>query len=246
MRQSLQALIELAKIDEELLALEQAKGDLPSKVNQLKTGLQREQEKIDSLQVERQVDEDKKRLQDGELVDLRERLKKYQSQLYQVKTNKEYDAITLEIEETEKMIEAFDFNNLELEERIGELTAQIGELEGKLQDRREELAAHEKQLLEVTARTHAQEAVLQEQRKAAFSVLSAQVYNMYERIRRGRSGNAVAYLVSGACSACSSRIPPQRGLEIRMMNRLFVCEVCGRILVWTPEIEPSNQEENKP
>ncbi|HQG46666.1 MAG TPA: hypothetical protein PLG50_13490, partial [bacterium] len=51
----------------------------------------------------------------------------------------------------------------------------------------------------------------------------------------GRGGIAVAFLKDGSCSECSTRIPPQRGLEIRMMNHIYLCEVCGRIMLYDPD-----------
>ena len=243
MRQSLQNLIDLARIDEELQMLEQSKGDLPKKVNLLKGELQRQIEKTEALKTESQAHQERKRAQEAESAGLKDRLKKYQSQLYQVKTNKEYDAITIEIEETESKIEALDFNNLELDEQLTSLSDGIKAAEEDVKTRQQELAENEKQLKKVLASTQTREDALQAERTTALAGLSAQIYNTYERIRRGRKGTAVAYLVSGACSACSSRIPPQRGLEIRMMNRIHLCEVCGRILVWAPETEPSEKQD---
>jgi len=53
------------------------------------------------------------------------KLKKYKVQLYQVKTNKEYDAITLEIETSEQAVEEKGFKSLELEEAIAALEEDI-------------------------------------------------------------------------------------------------------------------------
>ncbi|HNR66515.1 MAG TPA: hypothetical protein PKN04_03950 [bacterium] len=242
MRQALQTLIELAQIDEELLVLELSRGDLPKRVEQLKTELQRQQEKSDALHASVETSQQQKRLQEGELAELKEKLKKYQQQLFQVKNNKEYDAITLEIEQAESNAETLEFNNLELDERIEASKVQLQSLQEELEHRRQELAVGEEQLHKVLSRTAEQEALLKQKRQRFLNVLNVQIYSQYERIRRGRGGSAVAYLANGACSACSSRIPPQRGMEIRMMNHLYVCEVCGRILVWVPDKEVAGQE----
>ncbi len=83
--------------------------------------------------------------------------------------------------------------------------------------------------------TQEQEERLRLRRQEIAGALTRPIYSTYERIRQGRSGIAVAYLKDGSCSQCSTRIPPQRGLEIRMMNRVYLCEVCGRIMLWDPE-----------
>jgi hypothetical protein len=43
-------------------------------------------------------------------------------------------------------------------------------------------------------------------------------------------------VVLNACGGCHKRFPPQRILEIREGDRLFMCDVCGRMLVWDESI----------
>ena len=85
------------------------------------------------------------------------------------------------------------------------------------------------------ATTRDEEHKLFREREETVKGLPRQILSTYNRIRSGRGGVALAMLRDGACSECSSRIPPQRGLEIRQMDKLYLCEVCGRIMIWLPE-----------
>ncbi|HOC24864.1 MAG TPA: hypothetical protein PKJ13_06105 [bacterium] len=235
MRDTLAALINLQDVDCELRALEQSKGDLPQRIASLNREIAQLEESIaekhDQLKTSR-LGRESGAL---EVASLRDKLKKYQNQLYQVKTNKEYDAITLEIETTQSAIENREFEMLEMEEREKQLHSEIEGLQpglAELQGQRDEA---ESRLQAMLAVTRAKEERLQQQRLEIVARIPRPVYSTYERTRIGRGGIAVAFLKEGSCSQCSTRIPPQRGLEIRMMNHLFLCEVCGRIMLYDPE-----------
>ena len=235
MRDTLAALINLQDVYCELRAMEQSQGDLPQRIASLNREIAQLEESIaekhDQLKTSR-LGRESGAL---EVASLRDKLKKYQNQLYQVKTNKEYDAITLEIETTQSAIENREFEMLEMEEREKQLHSEIEGLQpglAELQGQRDEA---ESRLQAMLAVTRAKEERLQQQRLEIVARIPRPVYSTYERTRIGRGGIAVAFLREGSCSQCSTRIPPQRGLEIRMMNHLFLCEVCGRIMLYDPE-----------
>ncbi len=235
MRDTLAALINLQDVDCELRALEQSKGDLPQRI----AGFNREIAELETSIADKR-DQLKTSLlgrESGtlEAASLREKLKKYQSQLYQVKTNKEYDAITLEIETTQSAIENREFGMLEMEEREKQLQSEIEGLQSGLAELTGQRDEAESRLQAMLAVTREKEERLQQRRQEISARIPKQIYSTYERIRLGRGGIAVAFLKEASCSECSTRIPPQRGLEIRMMNHLFLCEVCGRIMLYDPE-----------
>jgi len=235
LRDTLAALITLQDVDCKLRVLEQSKGDLPQRIaslNQeialLEGSISEKRNQLKSSQLGRESGA-------LEVATLRDKLKKYQSQLYQVKTNKEYDAITLEIETTQADIEKREYGMLEMEETEKLLQSEIEGLQPGLEEATGQRDAAETSLQAMLAVTREKEELLLRQRQEIIARLPKPVYSTYERTRIGRGGIAVAFLREGSCSECSTRIPPQRGLEIRMMNHLFLCEVCGRIMLYDPE-----------
>lgn len=232
MKKTLEALIKLQEIDCQLRTLEQSKGDLPQRVAELMQDIERLQvqleQKVDGIEQQKTA----KRDAELEITSLKEKLKKYQSQQYLVKTNKEYDAITVEMENTQATIEKTEFKILETDESVQKLDVQVTELRPQLEQLQQTLQENQVKLQEMLGQTADREAVLQGKRQEILVTLPKPIINTYERIRLGRGGMALAFLKDGACSQCSSRIPPQRGLEIRTMTNMYVCEVCGRILVW--------------
>jgi uncharacterized protein len=232
----LETLIHLQKIDKQLQHLEAERGDLPQKVEELNSQVNDAKKDLNSKIEKKESLTSEKASLDNDVVLLSEQLKKYKIQLYQVKTNKEYDAITLEIETSEKIKEEKEFRSLELEESASRLGEEIKEDQTQLESLEASFEENKKELEQKLEKTQKQQGELEEKRSAITQELKRPILAAYNRIRVARGGAAVSQLVSGACDECSSRVPPQKALEIRMMNRINYCEVCGRIVVWTPEV----------
>ena len=56
------------------------------------------------------------------------------------------------------------------------------------------------------------------------------VRSEYDRVRGGRTAQALAPVIDGVCGHCFTAIPLQRQAEIRAGRKLIVCEGCGVIL----------------
>lgn len=237
MKKALEALIELQDIDWKLQKLFESKGDLPQKVEAIEKELSAKKELLVDMQTQLSDKKSRARTLGNDIEVYKENLKKYQAQLYQVKTNREYDAITIEIDETQGKIDQSEFEVLEIEEANQEVVTKIAALEETITESELSLEENKKELYAVMAKTQGEEKELGEFREKVMVVLSKPILNHYERIRKGRGGMAISLLQFGACNGCSSRIPPQRAMEIRTMNQLFLCETCGRILVWRPDLD---------
>ena len=117
MQETVSKLIELQKIDSRLLEIEEIKGDLPSivkktedKVNMLQSDVTNNIDEIKSI--EKQIRELTAKIDDSD-----EKLKKYKDQLYLVSSNKEYDALMLEIDHIKTFLDGVENNILDLEEQ---------------------------------------------------------------------------------------------------------------------------------
>ena len=86
------------------------------------------------------------------------------------------------------------------------------------------------------AETEKDEAALQDRRGKIVRKITPRILSSYERIRKAKNGTAVAPVIRNACGGCFKSLPPQRILEIRQMDRMYLCEVCGRILVWDEKV----------
>lgn len=231
MLNELQTLIKLQEIDSRLYELERSKGDLPGRVQEL-------DDRIKQLTADRQrkVDElaavsGERRSTEGALQMLHERRKKFESQLFAVTSNREYDAVTVEIESADQEIDSRETRVLELIDREQGLSQEIAAAAQQLavvqKEHDEQRAILDAQMADMRVQVED----LQKRRQEHTALLKPQMLNNYSRILRGKDGVAVVQMVRGACSGCNTRIPPQRAMEIREMDKIILCESCGRILV---------------
>ena len=233
MLERLKILFELQNIDDQLDELEEMRGDLPNAVQGL-------EEKIDTIKADivnkeaEQKDSLKKRKEnENEMEKLKENQKKFKAQLYQVRNNKEYDALTKEIDHTEELISKLEAENDALADLSKNLTDEIESVKPQLDELNEELKVKQADLKVIIKANEKEEAKLREKRNEIEAQTKKSDHAAYMRIRKAKKGMAVATIRRSACSGCHNIVPPQRQLEIRRNNKLFFCEYCGRILVST-------------
>lgn len=237
MQESLRALLELQKTDQDLHELEQYKVDIPNQLESMET-VQSEAETRLSDQETKVADIEKVRRQhERDLQAAQEQVKKYQGQLYSVKTNKEYDALQAEIQAQKNRISELEDGILQLideaETEQETLETIRGETESLIERFGEERTTLESRLSAVDEDV----AVKMDERKRMAMRVENQVLKVYDRIRRNLRGMTVVPIKKGACSGCFHVIPLQVVMQIRQGRRLVSCESCGRILITEEGLE---------
>jgi len=227
----LKVLYQLQLVDSQLDELEDLRGDLPNNVNSLKSKIDDINEQIKSKEKEKKESIEKRKSNEDEIDRLKESQKKFKSQLYQVRNNKEYDALTKQIDITEETIKKLLAENDALADKSKLLTDEIDELKPKIKELEKELKEKESELKEIIKANEKEENRLKEVRSKIESQVKGSDLSVYMRIRKAKKGKAVATIKRSACSGCHNIVPAQRQLEIRRNNRIFTCEYCGRILV---------------
>lgn len=232
MQSKLNSLLNLQKIDIRLHELEGLRGDLPQKVNDIRIKLDQLSDNLKTKAQECKEAELEQQKSNLEIQESKTRLEKFQDQLYRVSTNREYDAITLEIDGVKASIDQFEFRVLELEEIREKLQEEIKSSEDQKTTLAANLEALEKELQEKLNITNREEENLRLQRQDIVSNIDRPMYGTYERVRKCKNGVAVVATQRGACGGCFNAIPPQRLLEIREKKKFITCEFCGRIIIW--------------
>jgi predicted nucleic acid-binding Zn-ribbon protein len=104
LKEVLERLVALQKVDQKLRELESLRGDLPHQVEILKQDVSKANSELQN-QKDQLVDFHKEKdALELEIEELESHLKKYQEQLYRVKNNREYDAVSMEIENVKEQI----------------------------------------------------------------------------------------------------------------------------------------------
>ena len=226
---SITRLVELQDIDSQLEDLNSLLGDLPKMVDELN-------EKENSLKD--RVEADKLSLKEINLnssksenmnSDIQEKINKLTDQLFLVTNNKQYDALTNEIEhlkEQKKENEELLISNLEeketLEKNINENEASLIELKTDLDVRRNKLD-------EALSETADEKAALENSRKKQVVEIDDNTMQVYNKVISARSGIAVVPLSGNSCGGCGAALPLQMVSEIRAGD-LHNCQSCGRFV----------------
>jgi len=232
LQNKLHTLLNLQKIDIRLGELENLRGDLPQKVDTTRNNLEEILSNLKkTIQDLKDAELEEKKLNSDLKLD-KAKLEKYRDQLYRVSTNREYDALTLEIDGVKDEIDQFEYRILELEDIKEEFRNKIRDSEEQQSKLSTNLEALEKELQEKLNITNREEENLRLQRHECVSSIERPMYGTYERVRKGKNGIAVVATQRNACGGCFNAIPPQRLLEIREKKKFITCEFCGRILIW--------------
>jgi len=228
--EQLRALIRLQHIDSRIDQVEKLRGDLPEEIRDLedeKAGLQTRIEKANEEAKQAEVQRRKLQMDITESEGL---IKKYEEQQLNVRNNREYDALTKEIEaqrqriqQAETDIEAFTERDAANEQIIEQAEERLAELDDILKEKRGELD-------QVVEETEKEQESYVSMREEAAEAIEPRYLRAYERLRnRLRDGRAVVPIERGA--AGSFMVPPQRQVEVRQRNRIVVCEHTGRVIV---------------
>ncbi len=228
----LRALYNLQKVDSEITKIKILRGELPLEVQDLEdeiAGLQTRIEKTETELKENEVAISNKNI---EIEDSRASIKKYEEQQNNVRNNREFDALTKEIEFQNLEIELAEKKIREFKFKVEEINKILEKSRAFIEDRKKDLELKNNELGAITKETQKEEDELLIKSKAIAEKIEDRLFTAYTRVRgNARNGLAVVAVERDACGGCFNKIPPQRQLDIRMRNRISVCEYCGRILV---------------
>ncbi len=236
MHDKIMALYELQKIDSKIDEINKIKGELPLEVEDLEDEIAGLTTRIENINAE--IDEltDLTRQRKREIEEAKMKIAKYTEQQNNVRNNREFDALTKEIEYQELEIELAEKRLKQYSVDIRNKKHIAEEAETLAADRNIDLEAKRKELDGIEAETAKEVETLRAQEAKAQSVIDERLLTAYNRIRSNvHNGLAVVTIKRDACGGCYNRIPPQRQVEVRQGKKIIVCEYCGRILVAEPE-----------
>ena len=224
------ALIRLQHIDSRIHRITKLRGDLPNDIADLEDERAGLETRIERLQQEAKDLAESRGEAERMISEAEAAIERYEKQQLQVRNNREYDALTKEIDankqriddakehyESFDVIEAENVNNMtESQQRLEELSALVDE--------------KQKDLEVVIGDTENEMADLETLREETMAAIDKRYLGAYQRlVSRLRDGRAVVPVVRGAAGGFA--VPPQRQVEIRQGNRIVVCEHTGRIIV---------------
>ena len=230
--QKLIALYSLQQIDSQIDKIRIIRGELPLEVQDLEDEIEGLETRIakfnDEIEVLNGVITDK----ETAIKNSNTLIKRYEEQLLNVRNNREYDALSKEVEFQKLEIELSEKRIKEAKYKINLLQAEADQAQAKLDERKQDLDAKKDELDDIVEETKKDELTLQKKSESNEKFIEDRLLTAYKRIRTNAlNGLAVVQIERDACGGCFNKIPPQHQLDIKLHKKIIVCEYCGRILV---------------
>lgn len=231
MNEVLLSLYQLQRIDSHIDELVASRGELPERVAELRFALEEREAILAEIDSRIEANETEMRTITGGSTDLREKLDKYKGQQFEVKTTREYDAISFQIEDADRRLHEDSDRMGRISIELENAKAEAEELRSELTEMRAEFEDSEKLLKQMMAETAAEEKQLLGERTKLLPKITQNYISIYERVRPAKNGVAVVALRGGVCGGCYNAVPRQLVLELNRGLKHTVCEYCGRIIV---------------
>ncbi|TNE72318.1 hypothetical protein EP331_07450 [bacterium] len=230
MEEVLQNLANLQYIDSRIDEIARLRGDLPEEIADIEMDIARLQNRVKNLEQESLDLKKEGNMLNGDVEEAKLLVDKYEKQQMTVRNNREYDALTKEIESQKQRIE----NALS---RLDEINILLDENERNTFDSKDALAETEDVLANkqtdlerLKSQTKAEETELLKKRESAAKQVGDRYIRNYERLRGGfKNGLVVVPMERGAC--LGMMLPPQVQVEVRKKNRIIIDESSGRIVI---------------
>ena len=244
MHPDLKNVIELQQVDLKVAELTKQIESLPAQIQSLQSRL----DEFIHAQEERKkrlaANQHERKDLDGEIKVIQEKIARHKDQLYQVKTNEQFRAMTKEIEGEEAKVRVIEDEILEKMLEAEEIQQLVQEAAARLEGEKARVAAEIARLESERKADDDERARLQALRNQIQDGLSESTRNLYQRIRQARRGIAVAEVREGLCTACNVLLRPQVYNEVRTNEVLLTCENCGRIIYYVEPAPAQTGESN--
>ena len=210
------------------------------------------------IEARKRIDEDHQKLRqrlNESINNCKAKIKAFKEKQTLARNNKEYDALSKQIEYEEKEIAQAEIqlqdiahtehHSLELQKKGRELIAEnrydeISEdmmpddvLQQQLEDLSAQVHVKKEELESIVVETADEVSSLREQierQRANVEKDARRLLDKYDHLKSGNMQNAVVKLDRHACSGCNTRVPTNRHTLI-VQGGFYVCESCGRIVV---------------
>ena len=229
-KDQLKKLVELQTIDSERYRFKVELEEKPAALEELRKAFEAKKVHLKSLedhsktiQVDRKSKELELQAKEGDIA-------KSNSQLSQLKTNKEYQAKMTEIESFKADKSIFEEKILLLYDEGDNINSEITKEKGVLAEEEKNYLFQKKTVEDAVRDIEEKLKVLETKRNQILPEIDKSSLSRYERVLENKKGLAIVPVKGNSCGGCFMNVPEQSINEIKMQDKLIFCEMCARIL----------------
>lgn len=242
----IEQLVELQKVDSELLEIKKELELAPEEVRALEAEFAKVDASVQQVTEKTTFLKEQESRLSTEIEDDTLKVKKSKNKLMMVNNTKEYHAMMREMDNMEKMNRMREEERLALveelsrqEEMMTELGAKSGEIKGQLEEKQSSLNVRVKEM-------EGHLAELMTQRRAAGKNVPGPVLSRYEFIRSRLAAPVIVPVEAGICDGCHISIPPQSYNELQKGQQILSCPNCQRLIYWSEHFTAPEDETKAP
>ena len=229
-KEKLKALEELQKVDIKIRDLTTEAEQHPARLKQIESERNQAKSSLDAARG-RLADNERARRQNEQLLQLeKEKVRKWESRLNELKTPREYAALARELDIAKKTNQGADEELKRLAAEYSDLRKQVEAGEAALAEKEAVVEREGKEIHAVLDGVQAKMKELDAERARLIAACDKSLVNKYERIRKQRGGIAVVAVVGGTCKGCQRNIPPQMANNLLTSNEILSCPNCHRFI----------------
>ena len=241
--EKLKALYQLQTMLSEIDKIKTIRGELPLEVQDLEDELAGLNTRIEKIKGE--ITDLTKSIADSKVTIERSKslIAKYTEQQDNVRNNREFDALSKEIEYQNLNVELAEKHIRDFSSAMNAKNEELQHSQELISEKSEDLEIKKNELQEIIEETRQEEEKLRERSKSIELTVEPRLLQSFKRIRNNtRNGLGIVYVQRESCGGCFNKIPPQRQLDVRMRKKIIVCEYCGRIII-DPELAGVKEEQ---
>jgi len=238
LKEELQKIVKLQEIDSQIYKLtHQRDVEKPSQLNGTFIALEEQKKAHENAKAKVQELQLKKKDKELDLQTKEETVKKAQGELYQLKTNKEYQAKLNEIASRKADVSILEEEVLKALEEIESAEKELNQIKDTLAEKEKKFKEDESAVATQIKEIDIQIKILQDKRNVIAKDVDPKIFAKYEQLIKSRHGEAIAPIINDNCGFCHMRVTPQTINEIKMYKDLVICHSCVRILYIPQDLE---------
>ncbi len=240
MRQYLCDLYEIQKIDLAIREVEKRQEAIPAKLNTMLSALAVLKTQVAELITRR--DSTLTEIKNLEALVQAEthKLRKWDARLAEIKNQREFLALSREIDGAKKANKDAEDKMAELKTLRDAIQKELETLQDTLAEQEIDAGAEEVRVQQELASVANSTSDDQAKRAALLPKIPKHVLKKYETIRAKKLGMGLAPVTNGCCTACNMRLPPQLYNILQRAESMEQCPSCHRLVFWDQVLESNN------
>jgi uncharacterized protein len=177
------------------------------------------------------------------MIDAEQEREKYEKQMDEIKTQREYEALDKEIRDASEREQQLRKEMQREEKVLEEMAKSLEREETMIKQQEEELSEEQDKIKSESAAKGDELKGLEKEEKKLLPGLDEDMIFKFQRIIRSKAGVGIVPLRKGVCTGCHMILPMQFVNDVRKGESILFCPYCSRVLFFQDEEEQFVAEE---